>query len=88
VLVGFVEFGGLDALFVQREAQQLKRLSVTSRQVDQRRVVVVRATELKCIFESGMAGLNSLVREGEISAGDGVEIGLAGNLQHDNLVVG
>jgi hypothetical protein len=49
--------------------------------------MVVRATELERVFESGVAGLNSLVREWEIAAGDRVEIGLAGNLHHDSLVV-
>jgi hypothetical protein len=40
-------------------------------------MVVVRATELESVLNGGVAGLNSLVREWEIAAGDRVQVRLA-----------
>jgi hypothetical protein len=54
--------------------------------MDQRGVVVGRATELESVLNGGMASLNSLVREWEIAAGDrvqerlGMDLGLHGFL--------
>lgn len=49
-------------------------------------VMVGRATEGVSVFNGGMAGLNGLVREWDIAAGDAVQIRLAGNLGvHDCL---
>ena len=45
--------------------------------MDQCGMVVGRATELESVLNGGVAGLNSLVREWEIAAGDRVQVRLA-----------
>jgi len=51
-------------------------LLVTNGQVDVGGVVVDRTTESVGVFKGGVAGLHSLLREWEIAAGDGVQVGL------------
>lgn len=86
VHVRLVELGGPDPRGVENVTELLKLLLVADRQVDVRRVVVGRATELVGVFESSVCCLDRLLREWEIAAGDGVEVA-GGDLQllHDEL---
>lgn len=77
VLVRLMKFRGWDSGFVQRRTQSFKRMLVAGRKIDVARVVVGRATELIGVFNSGVAGLNSLLREWEIAARDRVQVRLA-----------
>jgi len=55
-------------------------------QVQVRGVMVRRAAILVGVFNGGVASLNSLLREWDIAARDGVQVGLGGNLRlHDVL---
>jgi hypothetical protein len=85
VLVGLVELGGVDPVTVKLRAQLFKRVLVSSRQGNERGVMIVWTTMLVGVFEGGMTGLHSLLREGKISAGDGVEVGLGVVDLHDRL---
>jgi hypothetical protein len=52
-------------------------------------MLVDRTTVLVGVFNGGVAGLNCLLREGEIAARDGVQIAFVafGDLRHDFLSV-
>lgn len=75
VHVGLVKLGSGDALVVETRTQLFKRLLVAGRQGDVGGMVVGRATELIGVLDGGVTGLNSLLRDGDIAARDGVEIG-------------
>jgi hypothetical protein len=77
VLVRLMKFRGGNSGFVQRRTQSFKRMLVAGRKIDVARMVVGRATELESVFNGGVAGLNSLLREWEIAAGDRVQVRLA-----------
>lgn len=88
IFVRFVELGSWDSIRIERSTKLFKLLLVSNSEMDIRGMVVSRATESVCVFDSGMAGLNSLLREWDVSARDGVQVGFSlGNLQHDNSVV-
>jgi hypothetical protein len=83
--VGLMKLCRGDASIVETGTQLFKRMLVAGRQVDVGRVMVGGATELIGVFNGGVASLNSLLRDWEISAADGVEVGLADLGSHDNL---
>ncbi len=83
--VGLMKLGCGNASIVETCAQLFKRMLVAGRQVDVGRVMVGRATELISVFNGGVASLNSLLRDWDIAAGDGVEVGLTDLGGHDNL---
>ena len=86
VLVGLVELGGLDSCSVKHVTACLERFFVSDSQVQVRGVMVRRAAILVGVFNGGVASLNSLLREWDIAARDGVQVGLGGNLRlHDVL---
>jgi hypothetical protein len=85
ILVRLMEFRGWNSGFVQRRTQSFKRMLVAGRKIDVARMVVGRATELIGVFNSGVAGLNSLLREWEIAAGDRVQVRLEVLGLHDGL---
>jgi hypothetical protein len=85
VFVGLVELCRGNPLIVESSAQRFKPMLVSDRQVDVGGMTVGWATKLVGVFNGGMASLNSLLREGEIAAGDCVEIGLGDLGLHDGL---
>jgi hypothetical protein len=81
--VGFVKFSRLNTLIVKRAAQPLEMTLVSNSQVNVRGVVVVRSTELVSKLYCRVPGLYGLLRLGNVSTGDGVQI-CFGNLRlHD-----
>jgi hypothetical protein len=56
--------------------------------MDVRRMMIGWATIFVCMLNSGMPGLNSLLREWEIAARNGVEISLFGNLRLHFVLLG
>lgn len=85
VLIRLMELSSRDASCLEPSTELFELRFVARRQVDVRGMVVGRATVEIGVFKGGVTGLNGLLREREIAAGDGVEIGLAGNLLHDVL---
>lgn len=80
----------MDTCIVQLLAERFKLRLVFDREVNVRRVVIHWSAIRVGVFNSGVAGLNSLLREWEVSTRDGVEIcfrGFVGNLElgHDML---
>lgn len=84
-LVGLVKLRGGDAEMVETCAQVLERVLVSAGQGDVGGMVVGRATVLVGVLKGGVAGLNRLVRDWEISACDGVQIGFGREVLHDGL---
>lgn len=56
--------------------QHFKASLVANGQVDEGGMMVGRATELIGVFNGGVAGLNSLLREWDVAARDGVQVRL------------
>jgi hypothetical protein len=81
IFVRFVELGSWDSILIERGAKLFQLLLVSNGEMDVRRMMVSRATKSVCVFDGGMASLNSLLREWDVSARDGVQVGF-GNLQH------
>jgi hypothetical protein len=79
-----VKFCGLNAVRGKRGLKLEKSGLVSRRQLDVRRMMIVRTTMLVSVLNGGVASLNSLLREWEIAAGDCVEIGRGTDL-HDRL---
>lgn len=88
VLIGLVKLGRWDALLIQARTKLFKRVRVAAGQGDVGGMVVGRATVLIGVLDGGVAGLNSLLRDGEIAARDGVQVVLGSDLQHDGSLVG
>lgn len=83
ILVGFMKFSRLNTLIVKRAAQPLEMILVSNSQVNVRGVVVLRSTEVIGVLNGSMPGLDGLLRLGNVSARDGVQIRF-GNLRlHD-----
>jgi len=86
-LVRLVKFGCRNACIVQLLAERFKLRLVFDREVNVRRVVIHWSAIRVGVFNGSVAGLNSLLREWEVSARDGVEVRLLrfGNLElmHD-----
>ena len=74
ILVRLVKFGRRNASIVQLLPKLLQLELVFDREVNVRRVVVHWSAIRVSVFKSSMAGLNSLLREWEISTRDGVEV--------------
>lgn len=84
VLIRLVKFSCMDACIVQPLAERFKLRLVFDREMNVRRVVIHWSAIRIGVFNSGVAGLNSLLREWEVSARDGVHIVLwsfVGNLE-------
>ena len=63
-----MELGGLNTGSMEQVLTSLERFFVSNGQVQVGGMVVSRATMGIGVFNGGMAGLNSLLREGEIAA--------------------
>ena len=85
VLIGLVKLGGWDAQVIQAGAKILERVLVTASQGNVGGMMVGRATVLIGVLNGGVTGLNSLLRDGDIAARDGVQIGLGAGDLHDRL---
>lgn len=87
ILVRLMEFGRRDACIVQLLTERFELLLVLDREVNVRRMVVHRTAIRISVFNCGVAGLNRLLREWEVSARDGVEVRLVRfcnlELRHD-----
>jgi hypothetical protein len=88
VLIRLMKFGCKDACVVQLLAKRFKLRLVFDREVNVRRMKIFRSAVRISVFNSGVAGLNSLLREWEVSARECVKIMLwcfIGNLElgHD-----
>lgn len=91
ILVRLVELGRSDAVGVQARAELRQLVLVTAREVDVRGVVVGGATVEVGVLKAGMGGLNGLLREGEIAAGNDVQIRLGRSdlqLRHGGALMG
>lgn len=91
ILVGFMKFGRVESFGVQHLLQANEVFFVSNSQVNVRGMVVRWTTVRKCVFNCGVAGLNSLLGEWDIAPRDGVQVRLGGvgNLcLHDCLSVG
>ena len=83
ILIGFVKFSRLNALIVKRAAQPLEMIFVSNSQVNVGGMVVLRSTELVSKLYCRVPGLDGLLRLGNVSARDGIQIRF-GNLRlHD-----
>jgi hypothetical protein len=84
-----VELGSEDASFVQVVTKLLEAMLISNGTVNERWVMVSRATKCVSVFEGSMTCLNSLLREGEISTRDGIKECRFYNLRiHDASLVG
>lgn len=90
VLVWLVELSGLNASGVQQVLAGFESLLVSNRQVEIGGVVVGWATVCVGVLDSSMPGLDGLLREWEIAAGDCVQVRLGCEvdllLGHDALL--
>ncbi len=84
VLIRFMKLCGLDASSMQRRLELVKRSDVPTGQMNVGRVMVRRSTIGVSMFKGSVASLNSLLREWEVAARDGVKVVLV-NL-HDCLI--
>lgn len=83
ILVGFMKFSRLNALIVKRAAQPLEMILVSNSQVNVGGMMVLRSTKVIGMLNSSVPGLDGLLRLGNVSARDGVQIRF-GNLRlHD-----
>lgn len=83
ILVGFVKFNSLNTLIVKRAAQPLEMILVSNSQVNVGGMVVVWSTKVVGVLDGSMPGLDGLLRLGNVSTRDGVQIRF-GNLRlHD-----
>lgn len=86
VLVRFVKLSHADAQVVQPSTKGYQLLLIANCQVDVGRVPFGSgATEGVSVLNRSVGGLNSLLREWEIAAGDGVQVSVAGLHAHDKL---
>jgi len=76
VLVRFVELSRRNASFLERTPLLLEPFLVSNRQVNVGGVMVGRTAVKVSVFKGGVAGLHSLLREWDVAARDGVQIGL------------
>jgi hypothetical protein len=85
LLVRLVKLRGGNADVVEARAQVLERVLVSTGQGDVGGVVVGRATMLVGVLNGGVTGLNGPLRDGEIAARDGVQVGFVDLRLHDGL---
>lgn len=74
VLVRLMELSGRDTSVMKTGTDQLEVRLIAGRQGDVRGVTIGGATIKICMFKSGMAGLNCLLREWEIATRNCVEV--------------
>ena len=77
VLVGLVKLSGVNTFFVKFRLQRLEIRFVSNSKVDQRWVMVRWTTMTVSVFDCGMPCLNSLLRDWDITACDGIDVILA-----------
>lgn len=71
-----MELRGADSSHVQTGTERLELSGVASSQMDVRGVVIGRAAEGVSVFQSGVAGLDSLLRERNVATRDCVQVRL------------
>lgn len=74
--IRFVKFGRRDTSIVQLLPKLLELIGVLDREMNVRRVVIHWSAIRVSVFNSGMAGLNCLLREWDIATGDCVQVSL------------
>lgn len=74
IKVGLVELGGVDLVEVQARLELDQLVLVSNGEVNVRRVVIGRSAVLVGVFNRRVSSLDSLLREWEVAAGDGVEV--------------
>lgn len=84
-LVGLVKLRGGNTFVVETRANTFESVLVSTGQGDVGGVMVGRATVLIGVFNSGVTGLNGLLRDGDIATRDGVQVGFAGRDLHFDL---
>ena len=83
IFVRLVEFGRVKAFGMQHLLQTKQIFFVANGQVNVRGMVVWCTTVRECVFDCGVAGLNSLLGERNVAPRDGVQVRLGsggGNL--------
>lgn len=84
-----MELSGGDTGLLERVTQLLKPQLVAVCQVDVGRVMVRGTAMLVSVFKGGVASLDRLLRERDVPARDGIQIGFGGrDLLHGKLLVG
>lgn len=76
ILVWLVKLGRSHASIVQLLPKLLELVLVLDRQVNVAWVTIDRPAKLICVFNSGVTGLNSLLRKWEVFTRNGVEVRL------------
>ena len=76
-----MEFCSLYPSVIQFLTKALKLSLIADGEIDVRGVVVHWTTELVCVLDCRMPGLDSLLCRWDVTAGDRIEIRLVGNLQ-------
>jgi len=84
-LIGLVKLRGGDTCMVETCANTFESVLVSTGQGDVGGMVVGRATVLVGVFNGGVTGLNGLLRDGDIAARDGVQVGFRGRDLHGSL---
>jgi hypothetical protein len=74
VLVGLLKLGRDNARVREAPTKKPQRLLITRSEMDVGGMVVGRATVLIGVLNGSVASLNSLVRDGDIAARDGVQV--------------
>ena len=83
-----MKFGRANTCLVEHDTKLLKTKLVANSQMNVGGVVIDRATIFECVFNGGVTGLNSLLRDGDITARDVIQIRF-GNLRlHFKLQLG
>lgn len=83
-----MELGSGNSRKIQARTKLLQLALVLDGEMDVRRMVVRRPTELIGVFDAGMSGLNSLLREWEVAARDAVQVVVIADLRlHDGSFV-
>ena len=76
ICVRLVEFGRVKAFGMQHLLQTKQIFFVANGQVNVRGMVVWWTTVRECVFDCGVAGLNSLLGERNVAPRDGVQVRL------------
>ena len=74
VLIRLFEMRSTNSSGFKTRAKFYKLLLVANSQMDNARMVVGRATVLIGVFNCGMCALNSLLRDWDVAARDGVQV--------------
>ena len=86
VLIGFQKFGRQNACRVEAAFELLELRLISNRKMDVRGMMIAGATIPIRIFDACVAGLYSLLGEGDVAAGNSIQISFSGDLPGLNFV--